>query len=101
VGEFEFLFLPIIFKPEPTRLYVFNDATGADVTFVVRDLTTNQEVTRCTVGNNQTEKCDHNGDDSHIFPPGIYKVQVTARCGSETTTKTYGSGRQPTRIFCK
>jgi hypothetical protein len=100
VGEFEFVFLPIIFKPEPTELYVQNDNTGANVTFIVRQLS-GSEVTRCTVANNQTQKCDHNGDDSHIFPPGTYQVEVNARCGSETTTKTYGSGRQTTRIFCK
>jgi uncharacterized repeat protein (TIGR01451 family) len=100
VGEFEFVFLPIIFKPEPTELYVQNDNTGANVTFIVRQLS-GSEVTRCTVANNQTQKCDHNGDDSHIFPPGTYQVEVNARCGSETTTKTYASGRQTTRIFCK
>lgn len=101
VGEFKLVFLPILFKPLPTELYVKNDNTGANVTFVVRELSTNQEVTRCIVANNQTIPCDHNGDDSHIFPPGIYKVEVFAKCGTDATTKVYDSGKQTTRIFCK
>jgi hypothetical protein len=94
------VFLPIVIKPQMTELYVYNDGTGGNVTFIVRELSTNAEVTRCTVGNNQTIPCDHDSDGSNIFLPGTYKVEVTAVCGSDSFEKTYAGGYQETRVFC-
>ncbi|MBI1880864.1 MAG: hypothetical protein HYR94_22020 [Chloroflexi bacterium] len=99
--QLEKLFLPIILKDYPlTELYVHNDNTGGDVTFVVRNLTTNAEVTRCIVPNNATVPCDDNNDGSNFFLPGTYKIEIYATCGSTLSTETYLSGRQTTRVFC-
>lgn len=100
VGQFKFVYLPFIVKPEPTELWVKNTTTG-NVTFVVRDLGTNAEITRCTVASGATIPCDHDNDGSNIFSPGIYKVVVSANCGSNTFNKTYDSGKQVTKVFCK
>jgi hypothetical protein len=92
--------LPIVSKAALTELYVFNDNTGGNAGFIVRDGTTNGEITRCNVSDNQTAPCDHNNDNSHFFPPGIYKIEIFASCGSTVSTETYLSGRRTTRIFC-
>ena len=83
-----------------TELYVHNDNTGGNVTFIVRKLT-GEEVTRCTVPNNQTIPCDHNNDSSHIFPSGLYETEVHAVCGSKISPINYPPGRQTKRVFCE
>ena len=101
VGAFKRVYLPIVFKPAPTELYVHNDNTGGNVTFIIRNYSTNAEVTRCIVANGATLPCDHDNDGSNIFPPGLYKVEVFAVCGSDAFDRIYDSGRQTTRVFCK
>ena len=86
-------YLPLILKPG-TELFVFNDNTGGDVTFTVRDLGTDSVVINCTVPNNQTLLCG-------TFSPGTYKVVAVATCGTSSTTKTYAAGPQTTRVFCQ
>ncbi len=96
------IYLPIVLKPGPTILSVHNDHTGGNVTFIVRDQTTHAEITRCTVPNNATQPCDHDQDGSNLFPPGTYEVYVVSVCGPPATIiKTYDSGPETTRVFCK
>jgi mannitol-specific phosphotransferase system IIBC component len=83
------VYLPFIIKPPPTELSVFNDKTGGNVIFTVIGTGVS-----CTVPNNTTLFCGS-------FPPGTYTVQVTAACGSATTSKFYESGPQTTKVFCK
>ncbi len=101
VGQFKRVYLPMVFKPAPTELYVHNDNTGGNLTFIVRNYSTNAEVTRCIVTNGATIPCDHDNDGSNIFPPGLYKVEVFAVCGSDRFDRIYDSGRQTTRVFCR
>jgi uncharacterized repeat protein (TIGR01451 family) len=87
------IYLPIILKNPPTELWVHNDNTDDEVFFEVLGTGVS-----CDVDINDTEFCGS-------FPPGTYTVRVTATCnGTErtvSTTKTYGSFYQETRIFCK
>jgi len=83
------IFLPVLLKPAPTELSVFNDNTGGYVTFVVYDTSVN-----CVVPNKSTRLCG-------TFPPGTYQVRVTSACGDGLFTKTYGSGPVTTRVFCR
>jgi uncharacterized repeat protein (TIGR01451 family) len=95
------VYMPVIVKPSPTILAVHNDHTGGNVTVIVRELGTNAEVTRCTVPNNATLPCDHDGDGSNVFPSGTYSVYVASVCGTATVVKTYASGPQTTRVYCQ
>jgi hypothetical protein len=90
VGEFKKVFLPIVVKPAPTQLSVFNDSTGGNVTFTV----VGTSVINCTVLNNATKFCGS-------FPPGIYTVQVTSSCGNTSTSLVFDSGPVIKRVFCK
>jgi len=92
-------YLPVLSKPAPTILSVKNLTTG-NVTFIVRHFSSGAEITRCTVSSGATIPCDHNGDNSHIFPPGLYNVEVAANCGSNIFPKAYGSGPVTTDVFC-
>jgi uncharacterized repeat protein (TIGR01451 family) len=83
------IFLPILLKPQPTELSVFNDNTGDDVTFVVLGTPVS-----CVVPNNTTQFCG-------TFAPGTYQIRVTSACGEGLFTKTYGSGPVTTRVFCR
>jgi uncharacterized repeat protein (TIGR01451 family) len=83
------IFLPIVFKPAWTELYVFNDKTGGNVTFAVLGTPVS-----CVVPNNTTRFCG-------AFPPGIYQVRVNSACGEAVFTRTYASGRQKTTVYCK
>ncbi len=84
------IYLPFVHKPLPTELSVFNDNTGGNVTFTVFGTGVS-----CVVPNNATLVCG-------TFPPGTYTVEaVTVGCGVGTSVKTYGSGAQTTRVFCK
>jgi len=83
------IFLPILLKPAPTKLSVFNDTTGDDVTFSVRGT----PVT-CVVPNNTKQFCG-------TFPPGTYQIRVISACGEGLFTKTYGPGPVTTRVFCR
>jgi len=84
------VYLPIIVKPEPTELSVFNDNTNGNVTFTVIGTGVS-----CTVSTGQTQLCGS-------FPPGTYDVYVVSICGPPVTfSKSYGSGPQTTRVFCK
>jgi hypothetical protein len=83
------VFLPILLKPMLAELYVFNDNTGDDVTFVVLGTSVS-----CVVPNNTTQLCG-------TFLPGTYQVQVSSACGDGSFTKTYGGGPVTTRIFCR
>jgi len=83
------IFLPIVLKPAFTELYVFNDKTGGNVTFAVLGTPVS-----CVVPNNTTRFCG-------AFPPGTYQVRVNSACGEAVFTKTYASGRQTTRVFCR
>lgn len=89
VGALSFVFLPVLQKPAPTELSVFNDNTGGNVTFTVVGTGVS-----CTVPNNTTQFCGS-------FPPGIYTVQVTSACGNTTTNISYASGPITNRVFCK
>ena len=95
-----YTYLPLIFNadamPPITELSVFNDNTGGDVTFTVRDLEPPMAL-RCTVtvSNNDTKEC------KPPFPPGTYKIEVVAACGTASTIKTYETGPQTTRVFCQ
>lgn len=82
------VYLPAVIKPAPTDLSVFNNNTGANVTFTVVGTGVS-----CTVPNNATLFCGS-------FPPGTYTVQVSAKCGSDTFSKIYGSGPETTTVFC-
>ena len=91
----EMTHLPIILKDWPlTELSVFNDNTGNDVIFTVRDQTPPMSI-RCTVTvpNNDTKLCG-------TFPAGTYKIEAIAICGTSSAIKTYADGPQTTRIFC-
>jgi len=81
-------FLPIVIKPAPTELFVFNDKTGGSVTLTVFGTGVS-----CVVPNNATQFCGS-------FAPGTYNVEVISNCGSGTFPKTYASGPQTTRVFC-
>jgi len=83
------IFLPIVFKPAWTELYVFNDKTGGNVTFAVLGTPVS-----CVVPNNTTRFCG-------TFPPGTYQVRVKSACGEAVVTRTYASGRQKTTVYCK
>jgi uncharacterized repeat protein (TIGR01451 family) len=83
------VFLPILLKPVLAELYVFNDNTGDDVTFVVLGTSVS-----CVVPDNTTEFCGN-------FLPGTYQVQVSSACGDGSFTKTYGGGPVTTRVFCR
>jgi uncharacterized repeat protein (TIGR01451 family) len=88
VGEYTFIYLPIIRKPG-TRLSIWNDKTGGNVFFEVLGTGVS-----CTVPNNATQLCG-------TFWPGTYNVRVTSLCGPPATfVKTYGNGPQTTRVFC-
>jgi uncharacterized repeat protein (TIGR01451 family) len=87
-SDTRYVYLPLIFKPEPTELYVHNDSTGGNVTFTVLGTGVS-----CTVPNNKTRFCG-------TFPPGTYSVKVVSTCGNNTFTKSYGSGPQTTRVYC-
>jgi hypothetical protein len=85
-----FTYLPLIYKPALTELFVFNDNTGGNVTFSVLGTGV-----KCTVPNNATLLCG-------TFLPGTHTVQAaTTSCGVGTSLKTYSSGVQTTRVFCK
>ncbi len=88
VGEFFKTFLPVVFKPAPTQLSVFNDNTGGNVTFTVIGTGVS-----CVVPNRATIFCGS-------FPPGTYQVQVESVCGNGLFTKDYESGPVTTRVFC-
>jgi uncharacterized repeat protein (TIGR01451 family) len=88
VGDFYRVYLPLVFKPAPTELSVFNDNTGGDVGFAVLGTGVS-----CTVANNTVQFCGS-------FPPGTYTVEVVSTCGTGTALKTYESGPQTTRIYC-
>ncbi len=83
-----YIYLPIVLKPAPTELSVFNDNTGGNVKFAV--LGTNVS---CTVPNNVVQFCGS-------FPPGTYTIEVVSTCGTGRFPKTYDSGPQTTRVFC-
>jgi len=83
------IFLPLLLKPAPTELTVFNDNTGDDVTFVVRGTSVS-----CIVPNNSRQFCG-------TFHPGTYRILVTSACGDGSFTKTYDSGPVTTRVFCR
>jgi uncharacterized repeat protein (TIGR01451 family) len=89
VNGIERLYLPVLLNPAPVDLSVFNDNTGGNVTVTVQGTGVS-----CTVPNNTTLFCGS-------FPPGIYNVQVISPCGTATVPKTYSSGPQTTRVFCK
>jgi uncharacterized repeat protein (TIGR01451 family) len=89
VGALQKVYLPIIIKPAPTDLSVFNDNTGGNVTFTVIGTGVS-----CTVPNNTTRFCGS-------FPPGVYLVQVTSACGNTTTPIAFESGPVTKRVFCK
>jgi uncharacterized repeat protein (TIGR01451 family) len=88
VNGLQMVYLPLMLRPTPTQLSVFNDKTGGNVTFTVVGTGVS-----CTVPNNTTQFCGS-------FAPGTYTVQVTSACGNATTSKDYASGPQTTRIFC-
>jgi hypothetical protein len=88
VGEFYKTFLPLVLKPAPTELSVFNDNTGGNVTFTVLGTGVS-----CVVPNKTTSFCGS-------FPPGTYQVQVNSVCGDGFFSKDYGSGPVTTRVFC-
>ncbi len=94
------IFLPLILKDYPlTELYVFNDNTGGDLIFYVRNLTTKANIIPpCKVSNNETKYCGS-------FPSGKYEVQAYTACGgvepNPIAIKTYGGGPQTTEVFCK
>lgn len=83
------VFVPLLVKPGPVLLSIQNDNTGGNVTFTVIGTGVS-----CTVPNNQTQFCGS-------FPPGTYNVKAQSPCGTATTPKTYNSGSQQTRIFCR
>lgn len=83
------IFLPILLKPPPTELSVFNDKTGDDVTFLVLGTPVS-----CVVPNNATKFCG-------TFLPGTYQIRVKSACGEGLFTKTYNSGPVTTRVFCR
>ncbi len=87
VGEMPKIYLPLIFKPPPTELFIKNN-TGGPVTFTVVGVVT------CNV------PTGHQNYPCGIFPPGTYTVQVSSICGSLTTSRTYNSGPQTTEVFC-
>jgi hypothetical protein len=83
------IYLPLLVKPDPTELFIENDTNGV-VTFTVVGTGVS-----CNVpAGQQNFFCGS-------FPPGTYTIQVHSICGSLTTTKTYGSGRQSSQVFCK
>jgi uncharacterized repeat protein (TIGR01451 family) len=83
------VFLPILLKPVMAELYVFNDNTGDDVSFVVLGTSVS-----CVVPNNTTQFCGN-------LLPGTYQVKVSSACGDGSFTKTYGGGPVTTRVFCR
>jgi hypothetical protein len=88
--------LPIISKAALTELYVFNDDTGGDLTFVVRDLMDKGEITSCVVPNNATLLCGR-------FPPGRYEVQAFTICSGDSNPiaiRNYHSGPQTQPVYC-
>ncbi len=82
------IFLPLVLKPIPVQLSIFNDNTGGDVFFEVIGTGVS-----CTVPNNSTQFCG-------TFEPGTYQVRVNSACGSAIVSKTYKRGPVTTRIFC-
>lgn len=82
------VFLPLVLKPLPVQLSVFNDNTGGDVFFEVIGTGVS-----CTIPNGKTQFCGE-------FEPGTYQVHVNSMCGSATVSKTYERGPVTTRIFC-
>lgn len=89
VGEFKYVFLPMIVKLGPTELSVFNDNTGGNVSFTVVGTGVS-----CVVPNNATIFCGS-------FPPGTYTVQVSSRCGNDSASLVFESGPVTKRVFCK
>lgn len=89
--------LPIILKPHLTELYIWNNNTGGNLTFVVRDLATKEQTVSCVVPNNTTHLCGS-------FPPGTYEVQAFTLCGGANPNpiaiKMYNSGPQTTEVYC-
>jgi uncharacterized repeat protein (TIGR01451 family) len=83
------VFLPILLKPMLTELYVFNDNTGDEVTFVVLGTSVS-----CVVPNNATQLCG-------ALLPGAYEVHVISACGEGTFTEVYGGESETTRVFCR
>jgi uncharacterized repeat protein (TIGR01451 family) len=83
------VFLPILLKPMLTDLYVFNDNTGDEVTFVVLGTSVS-----CVVPNNTTQLCG-------ALLPGTYEVRVISACGEGTFTKVYSGESETTRVFCR
>jgi uncharacterized repeat protein (TIGR01451 family) len=99
IGEFNRVYLPLLVKPQPTTLSIYNGTTGV-VTLIVRDLV-GTEVTRCTANAGATVPCDQDGDGSNVFPPGTYNHQITqSPCGTGTFPKTYFGGPETTTVFC-
>ena len=92
--------LPIILKPAPTILSVKNETRGK-ITYKVYHLTSGEEITQCTVESGHEVPCDHDGDDSHIFPPGTYRVEVfTDECGNGGGNVNFSSGPVTRRVKC-
>jgi uncharacterized repeat protein (TIGR01451 family) len=89
IGETNPILLPMILVPPITKLSVFNDNTGGNVTLTVFGTGVS-----CIVSNNATQFCGS-------FPAGTYTVQVLAVCGNDQFVKTYGPGQTTTRVFCQ
>lgn len=83
------IYLPLVLKPEPTELYIFNDNTGGNLTFMVLGTNVN-----CSVENNDTRFCGK-------FLPGTYTVQAITICGTNSKSVTYSPGHQTQRISCQ
>ena len=82
------IYLPLIFKPELTDLYVFNNNTGGDLQFTVVGANVS-----CIVQNNTTQFCGS-------FLPGTYLVETTTLCGPSSKNVTYNSGSQTQPVSC-
>ncbi|MEM7033614.1 MAG: hypothetical protein AAF629_28960, partial [Chloroflexota bacterium] len=89
--------LPIVLGPviiPMTKFIVFNDNTGGDVTFEIRELN-GTLVLSCVVPNNATQDCGE-------LPSGTYLVSVFSACGNLTNIeKTYAEGEDIERLSCE